>query len=177
MGQSASARLVYGVHVKNGYRTNPFWWSEQDKEWGGFENESYDNVEDLGEYLALRSGVANPYQVASADENYDEYEGWAEGTEPEGFDEATTFWYAEQRRLEEGSPIELIRVGSDDEPDILLTIKNHEFWATWDEPLKIETLDLLVPPEMKIDACEMFCKNNDLFPFENPCWILGASYG
>lgn len=176
MGMDARCDLSFGVYVKdaNGWSVgNPFYWSKQQNE---EELVKAEEDLDLGEYLALRSGLVNPYEDAEANPNYDTYAGWAEGTMPADFEERTSHWYAEQRRLADEAPIVIVRNGSTEAGSaIVIALKKFHHSGDWEKPTDLGR-DIISPDAIQIEAAIEFCGENDIFPFDNPSWLLSASY-
>src|SRR4051812_46272778 len=92
MGLSSSGILLYGI---------PF--GEEDVVWQ--EDEQFEEVEELGEFLALKAGHKNPWEDEPPGYSYINGEDFPE------FEERTDEWYALTRRLEDEAPVELIVAG------------------------------------------------------------------
>ncbi len=178
MGMDAGCDLSFGVYVKdaNGWSAgDPFYWSKQQDE--GELTEAEEDL-DLGEYLVLRSGLVNPYEDAEANPNYDTYAGWAEGTMPADFEERTSHWYAEQRRLADEAPIVIVHDGSTEgESGVVIAMKGFHYSGDWEKPTDLGSESLIIPSGEQISSVQKFCEENDIFPFDDPSWLLSASYG
>lgn len=178
MGMDAGCDLSFGVHVKdkNGWSIgNPFFWSKQKD--GDELLESEEDL-DLGEYLALKMGLVNPYEDAVANPDYDSYEGWTQGKEPADWEQRTSNWYKEQRRLEEEAPIVIVHNGSTEgESGVVIAMKGFHYSGDWEKPTDLGGESLVIPSGEAISSVQKFCEEYDIFPFDNPSWLLSANYG
>lgn len=177
MGMDARCDLSFGVYVvdERGWSTGtPFYWSKQKD--GEELLESEEDLE-LGEYLALKSGLVNPYEEAEANPDYNSYEGWTQGKEPADWDQRTSNWYKEQRRLEDEAPIVIVRDGSTEgEAGVVIALKKFHHHGDWEKPTNLGR-DIMSPDAIEIEEARKFCEGNDIFPFDNPSWLLSANHG
>lgn len=172
MGQSTDAILAFGMDVGD--------------EWSlpGVDSEDEDSDStDLGEFLARRADLEDPYKTllpAEVNEGpYAEYERW-KAANPD-FEAATSRWFAAKQQLEEAAPIEIIWHCSYDYPMYVIAMKGTQLSAARGYPKKIEDTRELVTTALstaKIAEAARFVHEHELLdrPFE-PAWLLFSMWG
>lgn len=186
MGMSASADLAFGVAL--GAEDNPYYTYNDDYDAVDHEGnlltddqvEEYDDDPgDLGEYLARRANLENPWRAhPEVDEmGYEKYKDWLTGA-GQWFNKLTDEWSDAKLRLEKESPVEFAFAGSPgyDATQYVLVLKDkkyrrHAYWGA--EPIELPE----APSPEEIEEAVTFCKANGLPDFSTATWLLSASYG
>lgn len=168
MGKNITATLAFGVDFGE---APPFNSGTED-----------DPDEDLGKYLAQRSGAKDPWDDVPRDVfngPYDDFKKW-EAEHPE--------WAARQReyrdltsKLEADAPVELDWYGTlyDSDRCYVLILKGTKQEGDWSSPKKVDVLDLGCSESIRERAklwsqAEKFCEDHGLPCFEDAAWLIYA---
>lgn len=173
MGMDPDAHLWYGVACETG--ENPFApkTPEGDTDWEAVEQlERKLGIDyDLGTWLARKEGVVNPYEAAP--DHDPEYSEW-KANFPD-LDGAYKRWSERCRELGEEAPVEVINLGSADaDPWFGIAVKGMAFRSDWNAADEVR-FPALVPHHELMERVRAFCAEHGL-PFEDPKWLLTASY-
>lgn len=175
MGMDPDAHLWYGVVLPEG--ENPF---APRLENGEIDWDAHEAMEaklgvdrDLGEWLARREGVVNPLEEAPDDDP--EYSEW-KAAHPD-FDGAYERFTERAKELAAEAPIEIIDLSSADADAWFgIAVKGMAFRSDWNQA-KAVRFPAVVPHHEQMARIREFCAEHDLPSFEEPKWLLTASYG
>lgn len=139
----------------------------------GVDPDDWDGDVELGEWLAAKDDLTNPFDEAP---DFDpEFTDWinANGGQ-ESFDARVREYRDRATALQGAAPVVLLSIGSADSPWQALAVKGYSYMASWDSADEVKTA---WPEVDQVRACAEFCRVHGLPEFKNPGWNLTASYG
>lgn len=135
---------------------------------------------DLEEWLASKAGLADPYDdLPDAIMRTHDQAAFAEWktANPEWVQDRDD--YADRKkRLVAACPVDLIDYGSDEFSQFVVAIPGTHLTASWDSAEAKDLPGLMAGVDVqKIADARVFCDENDWPDFDNPEWLMFASYG
>lgn len=162
MGQSTDAEIAFGVDFGDDH---PLLGEDEDE-----------GSEDLGDYLAARTGLIDPDSEIPEEINYgslDDFARWKDEN-PE-WTKRTRVYRQKVLELEDEAPIEIIAHSSGEYPMYIVAIKGTHLVASRGYPKEFEPTALWVDAA-SISAAQKFCEeyeiNTEDHHFEDPKWLL-----
>lgn len=175
MGVSTDGELAFGIDFGD---ENPL--LERDEDGDLIELDDDEDSSDLGEFLARKTGLENPYLTKLPHEvNHGAshmYEDWKK--ENPWFEGEAKAYFDAKGKLEDASPVEIVMHCSYDYPMYILALKGTHLFASRGTPKKVnfERLNSLVTEE-KLAEARKFCAEYGLPEFYGADWLLFSMWG
>jgi hypothetical protein len=128
------------------------------------------DVDDLGEFLALKSGAEDPWENMPEDYEYEKRDEFPE------FRKKVEEWDALKKRLEDQSPVDLHWYGSEEWTGYVVRLKDDFYQMRGDDtPTAVSLPD--TPTDKVLRKAQEFCEEHGLGDFSKAGWIMYGSRG
>lgn len=141
--------------------------------WQGYDEETYEQlypeyeeVDELGEFLALKKGLQNPWDDMPAGYSYENRARFPK------FDKATDEWTDLKIRLENEAPIEFGYAGMYDYQAYTMILRGTQY-----ADYKFDGVLPKQPAQEQVEAAAAWCVDQKFPDFSNSRWILYAHVG